>query len=82
MILRTSGEECATLLTEREAAVLALVADGRSDKEIASELGITVRTVRFHVGNVFRKTGTTSRVQLAVDMIRGHLKCTAHPREE
>ena len=53
-------------LTEREREVLALVAAGKSNKEIAQALSVTVRTVEFHVSNVLGKLGLTSRVEAAV----------------
>ena len=44
-------------LTERERDVLARIAGGRSNKEIAGELGISVRTVESHRDSLMRKTG-------------------------
>jgi len=48
-------------LTGREIQVLALVAGGRSNRQIASELVISERTVARHVGNIFTKLGVSSR---------------------
>jgi NarL family two-component system response regulator LiaR len=53
-------------LTERELEVLALVAAGMSNKEIAQELVVTVRTADFHVSNILRKLNVISRVEAAV----------------
>jgi len=53
-------------LTKREHEVLALVANGLSNKEIAQKLVVTVRTVDFHVSNVLRKLDAVSRVEAAV----------------
>ena len=50
--------------SETEQRVAALVADGRSNKAIAAELYISVRTVESHLSHVYRKTGVRSRVQL------------------
>lgn len=50
-------------LTPRELATLRLIADGRSNKEIASELGISERTVKTHLGHLFDKLGVTSRTE-------------------
>jgi DNA-binding CsgD family transcriptional regulator len=48
-------------LTAREHEVLALVADGLRNREIAERLGITEHTVKFHLAAVFGKLGATSR---------------------
>ncbi len=48
-------------LTPRELATLRLMADGRSNKEIAGELGISERTVDRHVSNIFAKLDVSSR---------------------
>ena len=48
-------------LSDREVDVLALVADGRTDKEIAAHLIIGVRTVNSHVGNILRKLTVPNR---------------------
>jgi DNA-binding NarL/FixJ family response regulator len=50
-------------LTPRELSTLRLIADGRSNKEIASELGISERTVKTHLGHLFDKLGVTSRTE-------------------
>ncbi|MEV6277448.1 response regulator transcription factor [Nocardia sp. NPDC051832] len=52
-------------LTPREAEVLALVADGQSNAEIAAALHVGVTTVKTHVTNLMAKTGATNRVRLA-----------------
>jgi len=50
-------------LTPRELATLRLMADGKSNKEIANELGISDRTVKTHLGHLFEKLGVTSRTE-------------------
>ena len=52
-------------LTRRECEVLALVADGRSNREIGEKLFISDRTVARHLTNIFHKIGATSRTQAA-----------------
>lgn len=62
--------EPAVELTGREAEVLALLADGRSNAEIARHLHIGVTTVKTHIAKLLSKTGTTNRVELAVHALR------------
>src|SRR5262247_1743258 len=50
-------------LTPRELATLQLMADGKANKEIANELGISERTVKTHLGHLFEKLGVTSRTE-------------------
>jgi DNA-binding NarL/FixJ family response regulator len=50
-------------LTPRELATLRLLADGRANKEIATALGISERTVKTHLGHLFEKLGVTSRTE-------------------
>ncbi|MGO9297706.1 MAG: LuxR C-terminal-related transcriptional regulator [Streptosporangiaceae bacterium] len=56
----TSGE-----LTPRELEVAAIIADGKSNKEIAAQLYISPATAARHVANILRKLGFSSRVQIA-----------------
>src|ERR687896_323191 len=57
-------------LTSREREILALVAAGMSNKEIAAELVISERTARTHVSNVLGKLNLTSRTQAALVAVR------------
>lgn len=50
-------------LTPRELATLRLMADGKANKEIATALGISERTVKTHLGHLFDKLGVTSRTE-------------------
>jgi len=58
------------LLTPRERQVLALLGEGRSNREIATILVISERTARTHVSNVLSKLNLTSRTQAALMAIR------------
>ena len=61
-------------LSHREREVLRLVAGGRSNKQIARELGIMERTVKFHVTSILNKLGAENRAQaVAVAARRGLL---------
>jgi DNA-binding CsgD family transcriptional regulator len=51
-------------LTERERAVAALIAQGKSNQEIATALVVSKRTVETHVSNVMAKLGATSRAHV------------------
>ncbi len=53
-------------LTPREREVLKLIASGRANKEIGTELGITERTVKTHISNIFSKLQLTDRTQAAL----------------
>ncbi|MBB6635763.1 response regulator [Cohnella thailandensis] len=56
--------ELKTILTEQEARVVGLIAEGLPNKEIASRLNITAETVKTHLKNCFRKLEVNNRVQL------------------
>jgi len=53
-------------LTDREAEVLRLIAQGRSNSEIAGDLFLGVETVKTHVRNVLAKLGARDRVQAVI----------------
>jgi len=53
-------------LTVREMQITALIVAAASNKEIADNLGITEKTVKHHLTNIFEKLGISSRVELAV----------------
>lgn len=70
------GEQASTVstpldeLTERELEVLKMAAQGMSNREIAQELTISVRTVQTHLTNVFNKMGVGSRTEAVVHALR------------
>ena len=51
-------------LTPRERDVASLVKHGYTNKEVASELFLTAKTVEFHLRNIYAKLGVTGRQQL------------------
>jgi two-component system, NarL family, response regulator YdfI len=60
-------------LTPREVEVLRAMADGLSNKEIASRLGISDHTAKFHVGSVMGKLGAASRTEAVMKAVRSGL---------
>lgn len=60
-------------LTRREAEVLALIAAGRSNAEIAQDLFISQTTVKTHINNIFAKTGLRDRAQAVAYAFRNNL---------
>ncbi|MGE5469917.1 MAG: LuxR C-terminal-related transcriptional regulator [Bacteroidota bacterium] len=63
---RPPRDDWSTLLSERETQVARLVAGGASNKEIASQLAITERTVKAHLTAVFEKLSLRDRLQLSL----------------
>jgi len=61
----TRGAGKRARLTIRESDIAQLVLQRKSNKEIASALGIATRTVTTHVANIFAKLGVSSRGELA-----------------
>ena len=57
LVARPRRDSPLETLTEREQAVLALMAEGRSNHAIASQLHMSPKTVGTHVGNLFSKLG-------------------------
>jgi DNA-binding NarL/FixJ family response regulator len=72
LVSTAQGEESASSqfapgedFTESEARVARLVAEGLSNKEIAAELGSSVRTIEGHISNILSKKGWSNRVEIA-----------------
>ncbi len=57
-------------LTDREITVLKLVAEGKTNKEIANDLDLSEKTVKNHVRNIFHKLHVYDRTQAAIHAIR------------
>lgn len=57
-------------LTAREVEIVEAIAAGDSNNEIARQLGISLHTVKHHLSSVFDKTGTATRLELAVFAIK------------
>ncbi|MFE2039245.1 response regulator [Streptomyces scopuliridis] len=65
-----SGQGRGTSLTEREREVLSLIADGRSNREIARALVLSEKTVKTHVSNILMKLDLADRTQAALWAVR------------
>jgi len=63
---RKTGEQ----LSDRETEILKLAAKGMSNKDIAAELFLSVRTVKGHLSNIFSKIGVASRTEAIVKGVR------------
>jgi DNA-binding NarL/FixJ family response regulator len=57
-------------LTDREVTVLRIVAEGKTNKEIANDLDLSEKTVKNHVRNIFHKLHVYDRTQAAIHAIR------------
>src|SRR2546426_8655905 len=64
--LRIVNARGVKLLTTREEQVVALVADGLSNREVANELGLSEHTVKKYLFHIFDKLGISSRVELVL----------------
>jgi len=56
-------------LTKREVEIRGLVFKGFSNQEIASQLNLSIHTIKSHVSHVLQKTGSKSRVELITKQI-------------
>lgn len=70
------GEPEAPALTPREREILMLVAEGRGNQEIGERLGISLRTVKVHLANIFVKLGVNRRTE-AVALAYSDSRCLA-----
>jgi DNA-binding NarL/FixJ family response regulator len=61
---RQQGEQAGARITPRESEIIRLLAEGRANKEIAAQLGITVRTVETHRAKIMLKLGLHSLAEL------------------
>jgi len=63
---RARTNQVETVLTAREREIVSLVAEGRSNKEIARHLGVSDGTVKIHLHNIYRKLEVSNRTSLSV----------------
>jgi len=64
--LRVVNSNGRSLLTPREEQVVALVADGLTNRQVADELGLSEHTIKKYLLRIFDKVGTSSRVELVL----------------
>lgn len=69
----TDPAKAANVLTQREQEILALMAAGKSNPEIAKALYITPGTVRVHVHSILHKLGVRDRTQAVIVALQNHL---------
>jgi len=67
-------------LTSREAEVLQLVADGRTNDEIAEVLSLSVKAIQAHLTHLYDKLGARNRTEAVVHAARRGLVVLDHPR--
>jgi two-component system, NarL family, response regulator LiaR len=72
-VSRPSQPEIAERLTPREIDVLRLIAQGRSNKEIARDLTLSEKTVKTHVSSILQKLDLADRTQAALYAVRHNL---------
>ncbi len=65
-----SQGDFSSLFTEKELEVLKGAAQGKSNKDIAQELSLSVRTVEAHLGSLFQKLGASSRTEAVVSALK------------
>jgi len=70
LVREVRGSDHPDTLTERETAVLRLLADGRANKEIARNLGIGETTVKSHVRHILSKLRVETRTQAALQAVK------------
>ncbi len=73
---RQAGRQRYESLSDQEVRILHLIADGKTNKEIAAEVFLSEKTVRNHVSNILSKLGLSNRTQAAAYVLRtrGELK--------
>lgn len=65
------GDRTATELTPQERAVADLVTQGRTNRETAAELQVSIKTIQYHLTRIYTKVGVRSRAELAVRLSGG-----------
>jgi two-component system response regulator DevR len=66
----SANHDAFAILSPQERKVLALIAEGRTNKEVASQLGLAEKTVKNYLSNVFEKLHVSRRSQAAAMFVR------------
>jgi len=75
----TPADDSLAELTQREREIVRLIVEGASNKEVASSLNISERTVKGHLSNVFQKLGVTDRLKLMLYVREGKVRGISTP---
>ena len=75
-----SGDDRLQFLTGQEHRILELLADGLTNREIATQLYLAEKTVKNYVSNLLSKLGMSRRTEAAVYAVRLHDRRSGHPR--
>ena len=70
MLRPANGTQRRFSLTPRESQVLESASMGRTNAQVAAELGMSVHAVKFHLASIFRKLGVSNRTQAAAEYFR------------
>jgi DNA-binding NarL/FixJ family response regulator len=77
-LLPSTTPPTSSTLSDREVQVLRLLTQGLANKQIGRTLGISERTVKVHIGSVFRRIGVADRISAAM-WARDNLPEAVHP---
>ena len=69
-------------LTPTEERIAGLVALGRRNEEVATQLGLSPKTVEWHLSRLYRKLGVRSRTELSVLVLKGNPLGSIGPKDE
>jgi DNA-binding NarL/FixJ family response regulator len=75
----TPAHDALAELTQREREIVRLIVEGASNKEVASSLNISERTVKGHLSNVFQKLGVADRLKLMIYVREGKIAGVSNP---
>jgi len=82
LMRQVRAPESPEALTDSETEVLKLLARGKANKQIATDLFTDEKTIRFHISSILRKLGVSSRTQAALHAVRSGLVSIEELSEE